>query len=252
LKVTILGTAAACPGAGEACSGFLVENEEATVLVESGTGVLNRLQKYHQLTDVSDIVISHIHADHFLDLIPYRYALCYGIENQDIPKPRLHLPPGGTEALKKVTAPFGETNTFFEDAFEVSEYSTEEPLILGGLSYQFIPVYHYIPAYGITITGSKKLAYSSDTGPCENLIRVARDSELLICNTGACLESKRNESWGHLTPEQSGQVAEEAGVKRLLLTHMWSTCSRSGCLEKARKEFNGLIELAEPYRNYEL
>ncbi|MDP2729536.1 MAG: MBL fold metallo-hydrolase [Dehalococcoidales bacterium] len=252
MKVTILGTGAACPGAGEACSGFLVEGEKATVLVECGTGVLSRLQQYHELTAVSDIVISHIHADHFFDLIPYRYALCYGNESNDIPRPHLYLPPGGITALKQVTAPFSESDTFFEDAFDVSEYNPSEQLNLGGLEFQFIPVYHYVSAFGITITNGKKLSYSSDSGPCQGLVEVARDSELFICNTGACLESKKAVSWGHLTPEQSGQIAREAGVKHLLLTHIWSTCSRTSCLEKAAREFGGLIELAEPCHTYEV
>ncbi|MDZ4247532.1 MAG: MBL fold metallo-hydrolase, partial [Dehalococcoidia bacterium] len=209
----------------------MVETDRATVLVECGTGVLNYLQKYHELTAISDIVISHMHADHFLDLIPYRYALCYGIESNNMPRPRLHLPPGGIDVLRQVTLPFSETDNFFEDAFRVSEYNPGEPLELDGLKFQFTPVYHYIPSFGITVTGSKKLSYSSDSGPCPELIEIARDAELFICNTGACLESKKDVSWGHLTPEQSGRIAREAGARHVLLTHIWSTCSRASCLE---------------------
>jgi len=252
MKVTILGTGAAYPGAGEACAGFLVEERNIKLLVDCGTGVLSNLQKFLYLSSVSDIVITHMHADHFFDLIPYRYALYYGVENSNDSKPRLYLPPGGIEVLDQVTSPFAETDSFFSDVFDVSEYDSERLLQLEDLALQFVPVKHYIPTYGLTVTSDKKLAYSSDSGMCKGIRQVAKDADLFICNVGACLDKRGDNDWGHMAPAQAGALARESGVKQLLLTHLWPVCNRSQSLKLASDTFGGLVELSESGHTYEL
>ena len=123
---------------------------------------------------------------------------------------------------------------------------------LKNLKLQAIPVKHYIPSYGLIVTGNKKLAYSSDSAPCSGLSQVAKDAELFICNVGACLNNNKFVSWGHLSPEEAGILAGEAGVKKLLLSHFWPTCERNLCLEKVASEFGGPVELAEPLRTFPL
>lgn len=253
MKLTILGTSAAYPGAGEACSGFLVEKGVIKLLVDCGTGILSYLQKYLELTDVSDVVITHMHADHFFDLVPYRYALRYGLNKPLINKPHLYLPPGGSEVLSQVVAPFAEVNSFFSDVFDISEYDPERPLPLENLEMHFIPVNHYIPTYGITITDTRKLAYSSDSGLCSGLLNIAQNADMFICNTGACLDNTgQSTNWGHLAPEQAGALAKEAGVRRLLLSHLWPNCKRNLSIDKASAAFGGFVELAKSCHTYRL
>jgi ribonuclease BN (tRNA processing enzyme) len=157
MKITILGNGAAYPGVDQACSGYLVQEGNTRLLVDCGTGVLSKLQQFLTLLEVSDIVITHLHADHFIDLIPYRYALHYGIENLDNHKPCLYLPPDGIKGLHQVVSPFAENDSFFHDVFKVSEYDPESPLKIGNLFLQFALVKHYIPTYGISITCNKTL-----------------------------------------------------------------------------------------------
>ncbi|MFC2059184.1 MBL fold metallo-hydrolase [Chloroflexota bacterium] len=252
MKVTILGTSAAYPGPGEACSGFLVEEDNKNLLLDCGAGVLSNLQKYIDLRDVQDILITHMHADHFFDLIHYRYALRYGLENTKGLFPKVHLPPGGTEVLNQVVSPFAESECFFSDVFELSEYNPNEPLQLGSIVLRFAAVRHYITAYALSITGTRKLAYTSDSGFCPELVQVAKDADLLLCNAGRCLGADINHLWGHLLPEEAGELASIAGAKRLLLTHLWPTCDRALSLEKASNAFEGLVEIAEACRTFEL
>lgn len=252
MKVTILGTSAAYPGPGQACSGFLIQQSDTNLLIDCGTGVLSNLQKFLEPWKVSDIVISHMHADHFIDLIPYRYALRYGPDNSHGTRPHLHVPRGGIEVLEHVVSPFSESDGFFNEVFEVSEYDPKTLLKVGNLYLVFALVDHYIPSYAMSIVGVRKVAYTSDTGPCPALLEIAQDADTLICNVGRCLDPDRDSLWGHLRPSDAGILAREARAKRLLLSHLWPGCKRTISLDEAVREFGGPTELAEECRTYDL
>ncbi len=75
MRLRVLGKSPSWQDAGGACSGYLLEDGECAVLIDCGNGVFSKLRSYRDYTRVNAIVISHLHADHFLDLIPYAYAL---------------------------------------------------------------------------------------------------------------------------------------------------------------------------------
>jgi len=252
LNLTILGTSAAYPGPGQACSGLLVRQMSTNILIDCGTGVLSNLQKCLELYAVSDIIITHMHADHFIDLIPYRYALRYGFNSSQGVRPQLYLPPGGTEMLNQVVSPFSESDSFFADVFEISEFNPEKTIRLDNLNVKFVPVLHYIQSYAVSVSNSRKIAYSSDTCLCSGLSDVAQDADILICNVGRCLEPDRESLWGHLRPSEAGTLAKEAGVKRLLVTHLWPNCNRTTIFNEAAHNFGGPTELAEECRTYQV
>lgn len=251
MKVTVLGTSGAYPGPGQACTGFLVQHGEINLLLDCGTGVLANLQRFLGLIEITDIVISHMHADHFLDLIPYRYALRYGLEKPAGYRPRLFLPPGGIHELSQVVKPFAESEGYFSDQFEMSEFRPGETGHMGSLSVTCVPVKHYIPTYGMIISGNKTLAYSSDTGVCPGVERIAKDADLFICHIGACL-GDRDDLWGHLKPAEAGELARKAGAKRLLLTHLWPACDREESAKMASNAFGRHAEMAESCQTYRL
>lgn len=252
MKLTVLGNSAAYPGPGHACSGFLVQKEDSHLLVDCGTGVLSNIQRYVDLRDVSDIVVSHMHADHFIDLIPYRYALRYGLEQSGNSRPRLHLPPGGVTAMHRVVAPFSESEGFFSDVFEISEYDPRTALQLGNLSVSFEAVKHYVPSYAMSIIGSGKIAYSSDSAYCPELPAVAKDANVFLCNTGRCMIPDSESLWGHLRPQEAGAAASEANVGRLILSHFWPVCDTERCLQEAYEAFGGEVEIARQCFTYEV
>lgn len=226
---------------------------KTTLLIDCGTGVLSNLQKYVGLLDVSDIVITHMHADHFFDLIPYRYALKYGIDNPQGLRPKLHLPPKGIKEINQVVGPFSESDDFLGDVFEVSEYSPDRKLRLGDLILAFAAVAHYVPAYAVSVSGiGGKIAYSSDSGPCPGLFHIAKDADIFICGVGRSLEPDSDSLWGHLRPTEAGELAKEVNVKRLLLTHLWPSSNRATILDESSAKFGGFTELAEECRTYQL
>ena len=75
MRVTVLGKSPSWQDAGGACSGYLIEEGDTAVLMDCGNGVFSKLRRYRDYVAVDAVVLSHLHADHFLDLVPFIYAL---------------------------------------------------------------------------------------------------------------------------------------------------------------------------------
>ena len=194
-----------------------------------------------------------MHADHFFDLVPYRYALYYrfGVAGDD--RPKLHLPPGGIATLENIVTSFAETDSFIADAFKPSEYAPEIPIVLLDFSLLPIKVNHYIPSYGVATIGKPKITYSSDTGVCESLKKLAQNSDFMVCHVGNTLTSfSRGDSWGHLHPIQAGKLAEESSVKRLLLSHIRPDNDKEAFKKEAANHFNNWLDIARTGDCYEI
>ncbi len=247
MQLTILGSSAAYPRAGGACSGYLVEEGETKLLVDCGTGVLSNLQKVAALKDVKHIVISHPHADHCFDIIPYRYALMRPL-NKAL-RPHLYLPPGGREALLTIVSAFQGPQTFFSDFFRVEQYDPKAILKLGGISIKFASVKHYINSYAMAICcGSKRLVYSADSGMCDELAELAYGADLFLCE--ATRGDHDDADWGHLAAGEVGALSRRAKVKRLLLTHFWPDHDYTLNIKEAEAAFGKPVEVAEELRTY--
>ena len=127
-----MGKSPSWQDAGGACSGYLVEEDGTTVLIDCGNGVFSKLRMFIDYVDVDAVVISHLHADHFLDLVPYSYALTYAPRQQPVPvdrwpgtdepaRPELHAPLGARETFRRVVGAWGNED-LIENAFALEEY----------------------------------------------------------------------------------------------------------------------------------
>jgi ribonuclease BN (tRNA processing enzyme) len=223
-----------------------VREGKTNLLVDCGTGVLSNLQRVVSLDKVDSMVISHIHADHFYDLIPYRYALMR-LARGDI-KPALYVPPGGKKALLKNVSVFDKSPDFFSKYFDVEEYDPKCGIRVGKLSIEFAAVKHYIPAYAMAISGKKRLVYSADSGLCDELAEIAKGADLFLCEAARC--SRDDGEWGHILASDAVKLAKSAKVKRLVLTHFWPDHDYSGQLRQAGRAFGGGLEEAGVLREY--
>jgi len=77
MRLTVLGKSPSWQDADGACSGYLIEEDGTTILLDCGNGVFSKLRRYCDYINVDAVLISHLHADHFLDLVPFSYALTY-------------------------------------------------------------------------------------------------------------------------------------------------------------------------------
>lgn len=171
----------------------------------------------------------------------------------------LFVPPGGREHLRRLARMMGGREVLFEQVFDVREYVPGGAThALGEFGFTFHPVQHYVPSHAMRIQGADGglLVFSSDVGPCAELVEAAQGAQTLLCEAAILKASDDPDQRrrGHLTAEEAGHAAREAGVKRLILTH----CRRDGGvldaqqLESARASFQGPVELADEGRTFHI
>ncbi len=256
MELTILGGSAAAPNAGDASAGYLVTSGTTALLVDCGSGVVSKLRSWRDPRTLSGVIISHLHADHTLDLIALRYCLKYTPPGPGSPIP-LHIPPDGRDFLARFGAIFALGNEqgqeFWADVLAPTEYSGHlnggGPLQIGALSISFSPMLHYIPVWALRIeeraTG-RSLTFSADTGPAAPLAPFAADTDLLLCEATLLRQEVGDDPAhrGHLTAREAGSIATAARAQRLVLTHLWAELGFERYLADARTTFAGPIDLA--------
>jgi ribonuclease BN (tRNA processing enzyme) len=256
MKLTILGASAARPNGDDASSGYLVQSETTSIVLDCGSGVVSKLQAVRDPRLLNAVVISHLHSDHTLDLVALRYGLKYAPPGPVAPIP-LYMPPNGADFLTRLGTVFAigaeEHTDFWADTLAVREFGEHlesgEPLIIGDLSLRFAPMRHYVPVWAIRVeelpTG-RVLTYSADTGPAGPLADFAAGSDLLLCEATLLSQSPGSDPahWGHLTATEAAEVAAAANVKHLVLTHLWEELGFEHYLADARAAFSGEVSRA--------
>jgi ribonuclease BN (tRNA processing enzyme) len=263
LRVTVLGKSPSWQDAGGACSGYLIQSGETNVLLDCGNGVFGKLRERIDYTELDAVLVSHLHADHWLDLVPYSYALTYAPKQQPVPvhtwpgtdtpaRPRLIAPPGATKTFRRVVGAWGNED-LIESAFELTEYEPEATVDVGGISASFHPVPHFIDTFAVNLSaeGTDKLTYSADTRPGEELVEIARDADLMLVEA-TLPRPERTGVRGHLTPEEAGEHAKRAGAKRVVITHISDELGDEWAREEAERAFGGPVEIAREGATYEL
>jgi ribonuclease BN (tRNA processing enzyme) len=263
LRITVLGKSPSWQDAGGACSGYLIETDETKVLLDCGNGVFGKLRQHADYTELDGVILSHLHADHFLDLVPYSYALIYSPRQQPVPvhtwegtdepaRPRMVAPPGAIETFRRVVGAWGNDD-LIESAFHIEEYARGDEVKIGDICATFHPVPHFVETFAVRITaeGSGDLVYSADTRPGEEIVAAAKDADLLFIE-GTLPRPERTGLRGHLTPEEAGRHAREAGAKRVVITHISDELGNDWALEEGEKGFGAPVEIAREGAVYEV
>jgi ribonuclease BN (tRNA processing enzyme) len=264
LKITVLGKSPSWQDAGGACSGYLIETERTKVLLDCGNGVFGKLRERVDYTEIDAVVISHLHADHFLDLVPYSYALIYAPKQQPVPvhiwegtdspaRPRLIAPPGAVDTFRRVVGAWGNDD-LIESAFRIEEYEAGDRVEAGDVWASFHPVPHFVETFAVRIgseEGDGEIVYSADTRPSENVVDIARGADLLIIEA-TLPRPERTGVRGHLTPQEAGEHAREAGAKRVVITHISDELGDEWAREEAERGFGGPVEIAAEGAAYEV
>lgn len=241
MRLTVLGSGAACAGAGGNSSGYLVEDAGLRILLDCGHGVASTLVATIAPDSIHHIFISHMHADHFIDLLPLRFAVTRDMAGLPAPRGCLHLPPGGKASLAQLLSAVCFPPEFFETVWHVREYEPGPPQDLAtGLRVLISGGVHYIPGWAIRLDGSSSLTYTGDTAPSEVVCDLARNSDLLLAES-TLEEPECGQVRGHLTAAQAAELATAANVRRLMLTHFWFDADREAVVSQAAERFHGEV-----------
>jgi ribonuclease BN (tRNA processing enzyme) len=265
VKITVLGKSPSWQDVNGACSGYLIEEQGFRLLVDCGNGVFSKLRQFVDYIEIDAVVITHLHADHFLDLIPFSYALTYAPRQQPVPvdrwpgteypaRPLLHAPPGARDFFRRVVGAWGNED-LIEKAFDLHEYDPAAVLHSGPLTVRFQPVPHFIATNAVEVRSASnaggRFTFGADSSPSEELCRFARGTDLLLIEA-TLPRPERAGPRGHLTPAEAGAHGRKAGARRLVITHLSDELDAAWAREEAEREFGGPVDMAREGAVYEL
>lgn len=251
MKLTVVGCSGSFPSQDSACSSYLVEADGYRLLLDMGNGALGELQRHCGLYDLDAIVLSHLHADHCIDMCGYFVARYYRFEGGR-PAPIPVYGPEGTE--RRLTTAYADTPSekSMSEVFDFHTLHGGTEFTAGPLTVRAELVDHPVEAYGFRIEyEGSVLTYSGDTGQCEAVGSLARDADLFLCEA-SFTHGKEDIPGLHLNGLQAGEYAEAAGARRLVLTHVPPWTDAQTNLRDARSVYSGPVELARPGAVYEL
>jgi ribonuclease BN (tRNA processing enzyme) len=250
MKLTVLGNWGACPQAGEATAGLLLNVEDRIFLLDCGSGVLAQSGKFCSLGDFEAVFLTHYHHDHCADIgcLQYgsKFAQIYGMRREPLPIYAHNRSPRFADM----------TYGSFTFGYAIGP---DTPVERAGLRVSFAETVH--EQYNLAMRfeyGMTSLVYTGDMGPRSNIDDFCAGVDLLVCEC-CFLESEADETLGHMSTRDVGLLARRAGVRRLMLTHfphgaegmLWENDPertrelRGRMAEEVRGYYDGPVLLAE-------
>jgi ribonuclease BN (tRNA processing enzyme) len=218
-RVTVVGAGTSAPQPETPASGILVETASTALLVDCGQGVIRGLMPIRDPRDLDAIVVGHLHADHYIDLVSLRYLLPWdGFTGRRMP---VLLPPGGRQKMTDLAAAISERSGFFDHTFEIIEYDPAASVAIGDLTLAFVPGLHYVPAWGCAIEdrAGRRVVISGDTGPNDALVEAATNADLFIVEATLLAANEDDPARGHLTVDEAVDMGARARAARTILVH---------------------------------
>ncbi|TYO96139.1 MBL fold metallo-hydrolase [Desulfallas thermosapovorans] len=267
MQLTVLGCWAPYPRPEEACSGYLLQAGSVALMLDSGHGSFARLAKHIDYRQLTGLVVTHYHPDHYADIHCLRHAISGarrdGRMNSSI---KLFVPPEPVEIYRQLAG--------YTDAFSVVNIAELPSVELPGakidnipgpppstcdlfsisarvarlnkITLHFVSTMHGMPGYAVLIRhGEKSVFYSGDTAPTSSIINAARNAGLLLCEASGMDKDSEFLAGEHMTARQAGELARQTGVKKLVLTHFWPEYDIDELLTEARESFDGPVLAAK-------
>ena len=232
MRLTVVGCSGSGPGPTSPASCYLVEHDGFRLVLDLGNGAFGPLQSYVDPGEVDAVFLSHLHADHCLDIAPFvvwhRYAMTGA--RRRVP---LYAPVGADRRLALAYSDDGDPLTDVFDFVFVGPGS----FTIGPFEVTTARTAHPVECYAIRLSvGGRSLVYTGDTGPCQGVVELARGADVLLAEA-AHPQVEGLPGGLHLTGRQAGEHAGAAGVGRLLLTHVPAWVDRIGQLAAASSVF---------------
>ncbi|MEP7763319.1 MBL fold metallo-hydrolase [Sanguibacter sp. 25GB23B1] len=259
MRLTIVGMAGSFPSPSSPASCYLVQADDDagrtwSVVLDLGSGALGALQEVVDPFDVDAVAISHTHPDHFADLCGYyvyrRYHPVRGaVRDPALPPTPVH---GPSDIESRVAEAYGlPADEQMTGQLAFLAWEQGRTVRVGPIEIEPFLVEHPVQAYGFRVTGPSSstpgervtLAYTGDTDSCPALVGLAAGVDLFLAEA-AFVEGRDAVRGIHLTGRRAGLVAQEAGARRMLLTHVPAWNDPEVSVAEARGVYTGPVDLA--------
>jgi len=268
MHLTLLGTGCPAVHAERFGPAQIVTHGDATVLVDCGSGVTQRMAQAGVTgREIDAVLLTHLHSDHIIDL----FQLVISSWHQGRDRPQRVFGPPGTYAYVDGLVSLWQTEMERRIAHErrpsalalqteVVEMRPGEAVAFGAMRVRAVEVDHkpVRHAYGFVFeTDEGKLVISGDTRPCDALVEAAQGADLLLHEVFVhremlpiegrrTAETVERVASYHTLSSDVGKVAARAGAKWLALTHFVPPdCDTEALLEEIRQDFPGRITMGE-------
>lgn len=248
-KVIILGSSNAIPDETHENSHMALIGDDRFVLIDCVSNPIVRLRKAGlDVENITDLILTHFHPDHVSGVPLLLMNLWLLGREREL---RIYGLDYTLDRLETLMDLYGWDSwpRFFP--VEMSRLADKEMnLVQENDQWRIFssPVSHIIPNIGLRIEfpNSKKVfAYSCDTEPCSQVVKLANNSDVLIHESAGA-------AWGHSSASQAGQIANEAQAKQLYLIHYPNgNLKENNLLSSAKGSFGGPVKLAEDFMEFE-
>jgi ribonuclease BN (tRNA processing enzyme) len=246
VRLTVVGCSGSAPSPSSAASCYLVEHDGFRLVLDLGNGAFGTLQALADPATVDALFLTHLHADHCLDVAPFVVWHRYSGQASGGRVP-LYAPAG---AGRRLALAYGEDGAPLTDVFDFAVV-TPGSFPIGPFAVETVRTAHPVECHAVRLTaGGRSLVYTGDTGPCARVIELARGADVLLAEAAHPDEPGLPDGL-HLTGREAGEHAAAAGVGRLLITHVPGWVDAATQLADARAAFPA-AELVVPGARYDI
>lgn len=243
MKLTILGCNSPYPNIDDACSGYLLENDHTTILIDCGHSVFSKLNSTMEINALDAVIISHFHPDHYVDLHALRYVIRTGLQNGRRSEPLpLFIP-------KEPSDMFTYWNNTQE--FKVTPLDYGEEYIVKSMHISAYAMKHPIPVWGIKVqSNNSSLFYTGDTIYDDNL-QLPRDVSLLLGEASfLARDTALAKEVGHMSTFDLATMAKKVSPQLLVATHLWPEFSLEQIESELKEHYSGEFAIAKSGKEF--
>lgn len=245
MQITIVGTGTVVPSLRRRQSCVVVHAGGETLVFDLGSGaVRGMLQADLDPFAVDRIFFTHFHPDHTVDAVPLLFAINHGSREKRTRPLHVAGPEPFVEFWTSLMKVWGKWMAG-DYATLLSELPREcpSPIELAGCHLSWAPAEHRRESIAYRLdAGYNAFVYTGDTEYSESIVELARDADTLLIE---CAVPDDTPMPGHLTPSGAASIAREAGVKRVVLTHIYPVGDLLDLVAEVGKGFDGEVIVAE-------
>ncbi|BDM76423.1 MBL fold metallo-hydrolase [Lactococcus garvieae] len=242
MKLTALGVWGGYPTRDAGTTSYLLQSEEGfNLLLDAGSRAVTELEHELSPNDLDAIILSHYHEDHIADL----GALRQYRQLQTV-KPEI-LPIYGHQENE-----YEFSKLSLENVSEGIAYDVENGTSVGPFDIKFLKTVHPVICYAMRIveraTG-QVLVYTGDTGYFAGLVDFSKDADILLADVYFFKDKAKMPN--HLSSVEAGEIAAQANVKKLILTHLPQVGDLQVLREEAQEVAGNIpVDLAQPHMKW--